>query len=61
MTRRTLAAARLTLREWRRRRFLGQAQGLQANGYPALETCQYFDSNTLLFLDNRMTGSIFLL
>lgn len=40
--------------EGRRRRAFRRADGLQANGYPAFEAYRRLNSNTLLYLDNRL-------
>lgn len=50
---------RLVFEERRRRAFLSKMDAIQANGYPALETCRAFDPQTLLFLDNRMEQGLF--
>ncbi|WP_170610523.1 glycosyltransferase [Ruegeria arenilitoris] len=57
--RRIYTAAKLVLQEFRRRKFLGKMDAIQANGYPAFEVCKKFDPNTLLFLDNRMTADLY--
>lgn len=44
--------------ENRRKRAFAQASGLQANGYPAAEAWRGVNPNTLLYLDNRIDGSL---
>lgn len=53
--RRAYRALRLIWKERARRRFLGQMDGIQANGYPALAVCQRYDPDALFYLDSRMT------
>lgn len=45
--------------EFRRRRALRDADGVQVNGYPALEAYRRINRETLLYLDNRMTADLF--
>lgn len=45
----------LARQELRRRRAFRQAAGLQANGYPAADAYRALNSNTLFYLDNRIT------
>lgn len=52
-------ALKLRWLERKRQRFLSQMDGIQANGYPALEICQKHDPNTLFFLDGRMTRPLY--
>ncbi len=59
IARRLYSAAKLAVQEVRRRSFLREMDGIQANGYPAYEVCRKFDPDTLLFLDNRMTADLF--
>ncbi len=42
-----------------RRRAFRQADGIQANGYPALNAYRSMNANTLLYLDNRMKPEMF--
>lgn len=55
---RAYRALRLIRKEQGRRRFLSQMDGIQANGYPALEVCRRYDPDTLFFLDSRMTSAM---
>lgn len=57
--RRLIRGLRLRLRERRRHALLAAAAGLQANGYPAQALCQRFDSQSLMYLDNRMTRDLY--
>lgn len=49
----------LLLQEKRRKNFIRKADALQVNGYPALSSYQRLNKNSLLYLDNRMTESLF--
>lgn len=44
--------------ERRRRAALRAADGVQVNGYPALEGCRALNRNTMLYLDGRMTPDL---
>lgn len=52
-------SGRLLAQEPRRRRAIRAADGLQANGFPAYESYGGLNSNSLLYLDNRMTPELF--
>lgn len=56
--RRWYRSLRLRWKERARGRFLGQMDGIQANGYPAFDVCKQYDPNTLFFLDSRMKRSM---
>ena len=45
-------------REPRRRRAFRKADGLQANGYPAFSLYGPLNSNTMMFLDNRVSADL---
>jgi glycosyltransferase involved in cell wall biosynthesis len=45
--------------EFRRRRALREADGVQVNGYPALEAYRGINRDVFLYLDNRMTADLF--
>jgi len=45
--------------EFRRRRALRDADGVQVNGYPALDTYRGINRDVLLYLDNRMFADLF--
>ncbi|GHF75477.1 hypothetical protein GCM10017056_52460 [Seohaeicola zhoushanensis] len=44
--------------ERRRRRAFRRCDGLQANGYPAMEVYRRVNANTILYLDNRITSAL---
>ncbi len=44
--------------EMKRRRSFKQADGIQANGYPAYRLYRFINKNTILYLDNRLSQKI---
>ncbi|WP_323040299.1 glycosyltransferase [Gemmobacter sp.] len=44
--------------EYRRRRALRSADGVQANGYPALDAYAGLNRNTMMYIDGRMTPAL---
>ncbi|WP_374301344.1 glycosyltransferase [Paracoccus sp. (in: a-proteobacteria)] len=56
--RKTKAMLSIAYHELRRKRAFAIARGLQANGYPAAERYRVVNTNTLLYLDNRMDASL---
>ncbi len=57
--RRPYGAAKLYAAERKRRKFLKARDGMQANGYPAYESCLDYDPETELFLANLMMPDSF--
>ncbi len=49
----------LVRKEGLRKRFIRKAEGFQSNGYPAYQTYAHLNRDPLLYLDNRMTPSLF--
>ncbi|WP_299841333.1 glycosyltransferase [uncultured Paracoccus sp.] len=45
--------------ERRRRRALRRADGVQVNGFPAYDAYRALNGNTVMYLDNRMQGTMF--
>lgn len=59
LPRKLVRIARLFPQEWRRRRAMQRADGLQANGFPAFEDYRGLNANAMMYLDNRIKADLF--